>query len=198
MNRVKRLLPLLALSCFLKERIKLADFDNNFERAVDRAFEVDSGEVLNNSSPRHASYLMHKLLQKAIQQKEPVSIVSGALHAEVFEDQSLLTSLQAALKEGIPVRVVSENEVDGGVGNKFASALLDSEVGELLVSKPGQMIYDGDKHLPHFMLVGRKAFRLEIDHDSVTAYGCFNEPKLGERLSKIFDIFFDGLRTQHA
>lgn len=166
------------------ERVDLTDFDKNFELAVDKASKNNSSDVIRNSSPRHASYLMAKLIEKASETNVKVRVVSGRLFSDVFDEHHLMTQATSFVKSGGSISVRVEQEPDPR--SQFVDLLRSHENCSIEVMPNAEQA----PATPHFMLVGDNAFRLETNHESSSAFGCFNNKNVGKTLLSIFEHGF--------
>lgn len=169
--------------------VQVSDFDTNFERAVDLAFDSESSVIISNSSIFHAKYLISKLILKAVKWQEDVKISTGTLNQFVYESPDVLDATKKLLDTGAAVTVIVEDDIEGGATNEFK---------KLISASPKSSIYKKAINSPtngaegmrwsHFTLIGDKAFRLETSHASARAYGCFNNIDYGQKLQNLFEI----------
>lgn len=133
--------------------------------------------VIYNASMEHATIALENLFLVAIEDKQPVKMVSGNLNKAFYE--KLIDQINEVLKNKCAVDLVVLNHEANLTDNGFANAIKKSEYGR--VSQITDTI-----NAPHFCLVGDRCFRIETDHSQTKAAICFNNPEVGKFLEKLF------------
>ncbi len=149
-----------------------------FEEIVEYCSKENSKQVLTNASIAHAHILVARLIKDAAKHKEDIRIVTGCLYKDFYN--GLVDELDAALQNGCVINVVvlkkSPSELDG---NNFVKKLGEYNNAELI------FLDIGADDLPHFIVVGNKRYRLEMDDKQKKAIACFNDEHLGSSLVKL-------------
>jgi hypothetical protein len=130
--------------------------------------------TIPNGSGRQATDMMHELFTMATNQGLEIALFSGELQEAVYEP--LVDDLEKFLapkgRGGTEpkIRVLTEKDPAGLIANPFCEMLSRSPEAEILQASPIA------KPMPHFMLVGLDAYRVEKDHGTMEAVGSFNDP----------------------
>jgi|WetSurSiteA1Bulk_404760.scaffolds.fasta_scaffold67350_2 hypothetical protein len=149
-----------------------------FSKMVSDCRKKESTQIIHNASYEHAKILFNNLIQEAGEKNEDITIVSGELFLDFYE--SLIPDTEKALQKGIKISLAVCNIPENFDTHPFVS----------LLKKYNMSIYkpvEGCVSLPHFIVVGTKRFRLEIDHKQTKAIACFNNEQIGKILKTIFD-----------
>ena len=138
---------------------------DTFERIVRDCARNNSTRVIENASAEHALVLIRTLFETAVRHKEEVRIVSGRLLESFYEE--LVDTARQALDCGVrfSVLVLNGKQLEG---NRFAETMKEHANGSLAV------LEHDEKSLPHFVVVGDRRFRVEIDDERKIATASFN------------------------
>ncbi len=126
--------------------------------------------VIANRFPWQTKMAMSKLLNLAKRDKLPVRLLTGSC-PESFYDESLISQIRDCKQAGCSsIRVLVWQESAKGISPSLA-ALADTGEIELRVSGTNKF---ADK-IPHFLLVGDRAFRQEAAHPPFNRNVVFTE-----------------------
>ena len=150
--------------------------------------------TISNRYPWQARIAAGKLLQIARTNHLPIRVLSGRCH-EGFYDQRLAEQLQLCKETGCSIRFLVWQKSAEGISPALIK-LSESGVIELRVSGTDQF----ESSVPHFILIGDRAFRQEAGHPpfnkdtvfteyepQVPARIDFNDPATGKVLIGMFD-----------
>lgn len=154
--------------------------------------------ILANRFPWQAAMATERLLQHAFQHQLPIRILSGSAPEGFYGDNCAKQFVGCRDVGCTPIRVLVWQETEDGIAPALA-ALADNGVIELKVPKTAA------NSVPHFLLVGDKAFRQEATHprfDRRTKFTAM-EPEVparidfgDERTGLVLKSFFDTLWEQ--
>ena len=162
---------------FLQKDYQINNFDfitdeqKEFQNIVRRHYS-NSNEHISNGSIGNAKVLVNYLFRYSLEKKQDVKIITGSLKEELY---SPFTNLIKEILEKNEVKVISET---GYKTNGFFNKIKNSINGDIKIL---------NKKLPHFSLVGKRAYRLETNDEIKLAIGSFNRSPVGEHLSEIFN-----------
>ncbi|MGV6839306.1 MAG: hypothetical protein ACWA40_03845 [Planktomarina sp.] len=156
---------------------KTLDFDNAYETQVEQARKSKSADILENLAMGHAKVVVLNLFQYAVDHKVDVKIISGTLNEECYDAPVVQLAKKVLLNEN-RIDVLLTEADDDIHENAFA---------QLLNGNPNATLRSIQSDVPHFIVVGETAFRLEKDHDKVEAFLSFNHPETAKILSSRFD-----------
>lgn len=150
---------------------------SEFSKIVADCRKKESTKIIHNASYEHARELFINLIDEARVRKEDVLITSGNLNPDFYG--VLIDDTKEAIKGGVKVKLAVLNPSADIKNNPFANMVL----------KEGGVVYKakGEMKYPHFILVGDKRFRLELDHEQTKAIACFNNPGIGKFLKDNFE-----------
>lgn len=151
---------------------------DSFERTVRDYAKNDRPGVIENASVEHALVLIRILFETAIRHKEEVRIVSGRLFKSFYEE--LVDTARRALDYGVQFSVLVLTSKRQLEGNEFAKLITDHDNGSIAV------IEDGDERLPHFVIVGDRRYRIEIDDERKIAVASFNDDTITPMLLEFY------------
>lgn len=163
-----------------KLRIFATD-EESFEDYVKRCAENEEADSIHNASIRHAKIIIEELFKSAIRNGEDIKIVSGRLLNEFYED--LIEPAREVLKHSRIEIIVLDATKEEMQGNDFFRLVNEHDRGSAIVSRIG----DANAYQAHFVLVGDRRYRIEIDDGKKDAIASFNNETLGELLLKAFD-----------
>jgi hypothetical protein len=146
---------------------------NDFEKLVKKYYEDNSNEQISNGSMDHAKILVRYLFLRAKSKGEDVKIITGTLEKDFY---NLFTPSIKDILNNNKVSIISENTC---VDSAFKQAILNSSNGSIRENSTVS--------LPHFILVGDGAYRLETDDNLKLATASFNRPNIGKFLLDIFN-----------
>lgn len=147
-----------------------------FERIVRDCAKNNSTRVIENASAEHALVLIRTLFETAVRHREEVRVVSGRLLKSFYGE--LAKTARLALDRGVrfSVLVLNGKQLEG---NEFADVMKEHANGSLAVLKRG------DESLPHFVVVGDRRFRVEVDDELKIALASFNNDIIPPMLKDI-------------
>lgn len=146
---------------------------NDFEKLVKKYYDNNSNEQISNGSMEHAKILVGYLFLYAKEKSKNVKIITGTLEKDFY---NLFTPSIKDILNNNKVSIISENTC---VDSDFKRAIEDSS--------NGSIIENNKNSLPHFILVGNAAYRLETDDNIKLAIASFNRPNIGKFLLEIFN-----------
>lgn len=150
---------------------------SEFAKVVAESRKKESPRMIYNASIDHAKLLFTELIQDAIERKEDIRIVSGELNPTFYG--ALTDDATRALDKKITIKLIVLNPDIDLTKNPFVSILLNKG-GEVYKAK-------SKLDMPHYILVGDKRFRLELDHKQAKAVASFNNEGIGKTLKNNFD-----------
>lgn len=150
---------------------------SDFEKLVKKHYEKNSNEQISNGSMDHAKILAQYLFICAKEKRRDIKIITGTLEKNFYE--IFAEPIQDVLKNNT-VSIISEKPCEN---SSFKSAVENSNNGSIKVIKQS----DNTTSLPHFILIGDSAYRLETDDNLKLATASFNRPNVGKFLLKIFN-----------
>lgn len=173
----------------------------DYEELVNRCASGRLDLVITNGSAVHARYLIKKLFDVAEQE---VVIYSGDLaprrncddkEAELFAWPELVSSAKRFVaKKGAVLKIVMQHPCDTSK-HPFIAAITDNErQAEVSIYTPNSEDTLSDIS-DHFMVVDKRAFRLEEDDHNVTATGNFNGPDVAKKLHDAFTNLVEFMET---
>ena len=161
--------------------------DEEFVRTVRRLAKWGNGRIIENASIGHALVLLDLLFDAAKRHKETIRMVSGGLMDKFYS--KLVDKATEAMDAGAEIKVVvtgaSREEM---VDNRFYIAVDEHEQGEIDFRPE----HEEDVATPHFVVVGTKRYRIEVDHEQKRAVASFNDAETGTVLVSIFDSLLSG------
>lgn len=153
---------------------------DDFVELVEKSREKKSSQTIYNASIEHAEVLLKNLFKVAIDNKKDVKIVSGNLNDDFYK--KLVDDARKAFEKGCKVSLIVLNQKVDLKDNAFANAVKNNASGEVLQQTKSTTCF-----LPHFMLVGKDAFRIEKDHEQTKAIASFNDQEIGTVLYESFE-----------
>lgn len=162
-------------------------FRDDFESLVLKARMDESEDVIENASVDHAFVLFDNLISVAAEKREPIKIVSGCLFQEFYN--KLVEKVQSSMDSGSNVRILVADCKEGNkqkTGNKFWEAVDKHKNGEIHLLE--EDFYDA----PHFIVVGDKRFRIELDDKKRKAFASFNNAVVARSLVNLHDRLWAG------
>ncbi len=148
----------------------------DFENTVKKHYP-NSNETISNGSLEHAKILAKYLFRYAKEKGQDIRIITGVLDKDFYELFSV------TIKEILinnKVSIISEKQYQK---SNFADEINSSKNGNIRVIAKSDKI----KSLPHFILVGECAYRLETNDNLKLATASFNRPGVGNFLLDIFN-----------
>ena len=181
-----------------------SDDESQYFDLVDRVCRREKALHISNSHPRHAVYLIYKLLASA---EREVRLFSGKLTRSigdvgVFENEALAkaacellsrpdTKLQIAVQDPL-----HDTETPGD--HPFIQRILSCEArqGGLELRRCSAKTVGWLKQediLMHWMTMDDRAYRLETDVENVKAHADFGDKQMTASLNRLFDQAIFGL-----
>ncbi len=176
-----------------------SDEQRGYFELVDGSLGDSANAIISNGKPEHAVFLIHRFLSNA---KESVRLFSGRLSrayggVEVYGDAHVADAAAAALKSGVAVRIVLEEEMDAEDGDpenhplvRLARGMEEAGTlaGSLEIHRASEPAREFLSDFPyHWMTMDGSAYRLETETDKATAHVNFGDPDMVSSLSEIFD-----------
>ena len=158
--------------------------DKEYREYVDRQFSEACGQEFSNHSILHAWYIFKKILEYARNHKQEVMLISGRLRMDFYD--ALLKHFRDTLEEGVRVRALVVNTVDGGKENQLAQALIRHKQGGLYEIDEAEVALS--QHL--IVCANGGAYRLEMDHDRARATVAFGNTDFGLKIARVVDGLF--------
>jgi len=155
---------------------------DDFRKLVKKHYRQNSSESISNGSIEHAKVLAKYLFRFANEENKEVRITTGSLEKDFYEN---FTEIIQKILHNNKVLIISENTCDTST---FKEAVTASKNGSIQVFKPEKNAQI--QSLPHFILVGDSAYRLETNDKLKIATASFNRPSVGEFLKSIFQAIY--------
>lgn len=136
-----------------------------FQR-VDTFFENEVGDQFKNGNAAHAVYLIAKFFQKAA---DEVRIFSGSLTkrasngVQIYENPNLIEAAQEFSRKGGEIRIVVENDIDGGKQeHPLVQSLWNEERCHIVKARGDTISFLRERNfLHHMMVMDATAWRVE-------------------------------------
>lgn len=150
---------------------------DSFERIVRDCAKNNRSTVIENASQEHALILIRVLFETAMRHKEEVRIVSGSLLKPFYEKpvDTARKALDSGVRFSVLVRTGKQLE-----GNGFANLMKEHINGSI------DTLEHDDKG-PHFVVVGDRRYRVEMDDKRKIALASFNDDTIAPLLLKLHD-----------
>lgn len=148
----------------------------DFEDIVKKHYP-NSSESISNGSLEHAKILAKYLFRYAKEKNQDIRIITGVLEKDFYE---LFSTIIKEILINNKVSIISEKNYQE---SKFIDEINNSKNGNIKVISES----DNIESLPHFILVGDCAYRLETDDNLKLATASFNRPGVGMFLLDIFN-----------
>lgn len=149
----------------MKQALVRSTGSEDFARMVKHYADTDSTEVIENASMEHALILVRYLFIKASQKSKEVRIVSGRLF-EPFYSRLIDTIGQVLEKSKVVVLILAADQIKG---NSFVNRVKEHPNGKVGVLDMAPDL------LSHFVVVGDRSYRIEMDDERKMAHACFND-----------------------
>ena len=146
----------------------------DYEKKVKKHYDSMSSSEIDNGSIEHAKIVVKYLFKMAEEKKLDVKIATGCLDGAFYSN--FTESAKNILKNN-KISIISHDEPDESI---FKTLISESENASLLTA--GNKVMS----LPHFILVGDKAYRIEEDNMLMTARASFNRESIGSFLASFF------------
>ncbi|MBI5921928.1 MAG: hypothetical protein HY847_09760 [Betaproteobacteria bacterium] len=165
--------------------------DLEYDRFVERLAKAEDPRTISNSSTRHALSILRAIFRHA---KRSVSIFSGKLDPNVFNDDELLRTAENFQKGGGSLRVLLQDQALSK--NDASKLLLQLAAQSSDVNDASCMVKQVTSEHPfadakcHFVVADGKAYRIETDIVKHIAVGSFMDEKSATALTEIFDKAF--------
>lgn len=164
----------------------MGEIATEFQDLVNMCYKTRSPRLISNMSFAHAHVLIEKLFRLARDRKQDVRIITGSLNDEFYSEHA--SDVTNFLSDGAgKLEVIVVDPRWNATNNRFAKAAVDGKGTLLKVRQRTSMV-----GVPHFLLVGKEAFRVERDPEQVQAVASFFSPDFAAFLHNIFTE----LRTQ--
>jgi hypothetical protein len=168
---------------------------DKYKKAIKFYAEHNENFEFGNKNAAHASIVVSQLFQFA---EEEVLIYSGSLNSDVTSDENLIEKLSLYLNTDRKLSIVLDNlpalENQSIILKKIIAKAEYSNQVQLVEDKDNAfanslkvLFKDGKSH--HFMVVDKKAYRIETDEEKYEAFGNFNDEKIATLLYNSFKSF---------
>ena len=177
-----------------------SDIEKLYFVRVDKFFARKVGDQFTNGNAAHAVYLITKFFEEAANE---VRIFSGSLTrrasngVQIYENPNLIGAVEDFLRRGGELRIVVQNEIDGGMyEHPLVKDFLNKDRYRLVrASERAISFLKEQKFLHHMMVMDEDAWRLEtrtrLDGDgslrSVEAIVSAFDKKSANSLKTLFD-----------
>lgn len=171
-----------------------------FERVND-FFVRKVGDQFTNGDAVHAVYLIAKFLKEAVRE---VRIFSGSLTkqasngVQIYENPNLIGAAKEFLSKGGELRIVVQNDIDGGQQeHPLVQKLLNEERCRIVTASEDSISFLREQDfLHHMMVMDAEAWRLETETHlddrgslkSVQAFVSVFDEKGARSLKDLFDV----------
>lgn len=167
-----------------------------YRQKMEMAAREDSSQLLGNRFPWQTRIAVEQLLKKAAETNQDVCLLSGSAPEGFFNEQ-IIGLLNKCLASGCRIKIVAWSETEDVIAPALKTWARENRL------KNVELRFSGTKKLedriPHFLLVGDKAYRQESPHASfqdvsftestpqIPARICFNDPETGASLKSLFE-----------
>lgn len=162
---------------------------------IERLDELDSPELINNSSTEHAIPLVAKLFARG---RKEILVFTGSLDPKIYAQKPVIDALGVFLvgrsgklsvliqKDATEVSdatiATSESGLISALRSEYGSDVVDSNI---TVRRVCDRTRKAAKQ--HFLVVDNKGFRFEPDNTKHEAVASFNMPKVANGLTETFN-----------
>ena len=144
-----------------------------FRYMVQRFIEMESPNLIQNSSPEHARILLEEMFLHA---KTSAYVYCGCISDKVWGGEDLATAVRTAIERGVKVRFIVQHPEKIPAGSAVA-AVLRQHGEDMIHSSTLFATWDS-----HFAVFDEKMFRFEKRDDDKTAIACVNGPDTARKL----------------
>jgi hypothetical protein len=149
-----------------------------YREGVEMLMKLASDKSISNSEPAHAAILFEIFFKYA---SDHVRIFCNKLSRAVFNDSALVREAGWALKRGVKVSVMVQQEhVEESA---FLELLTKGKVPVLRASEPAKL------STYNFAVMDDRSVRLEIDRTKCEAQARMHTPDLATALARRFDLW---------
>jgi hypothetical protein len=175
----------------------------SYYELVDRCALASTNTNISNAMPEHARYLIDKMCSLAT---KSIRLYTGRLRKEVrdqkiYADAGVINAFVEALARKVDVRVLIEHRDAELADHPLFVAVkrsYEETAGKPDVERPSQLFYgfiaDETREFlkdqginTHFLVIDRKAYRLEKEHPGARAIANFGNPTRAMTLFRFFD-----------
>jgi hypothetical protein len=135
---------------------------------------------ISNASIEHAYVLFENLLTLAIDNKQPVKIVTGCLEEPFYKN--IANKIKDVLDSGNRVDIIVLCSKDKIQDKSLAKMVSEHKNGSVKILSTEEAY-----HQQHFILVGDRSYRIEFSDEDKIAEANFNNELVGEFLQYQFD-----------
>lgn len=156
---------------------------DEFEKLVSKCQRHKINRDIENSAWVHALTLFKYLLKEAAENSHKVSIVTGSLNNDFYNELYDLSKeyLSKLRENNIPISIIILKDNKGELSlksNKFAEFVEEDS--------KNSISYTENVKMPHFILIGNDCYRFETDHEHTKAFANFNDTATGKILENMF------------
>lgn len=171
--------------------------EQQYYKSIDECAALATNQMIENSLPVHAKYLMTKMLSYA---NNRIRLFSGTLcqqkadgsgHDEqIYGSEELIAAAIDFLSRGKnDLCILVEHDIDGGVDSHpliqaFKTMTLRKGTVEVRCLKDVEL---GNKRIPHFMIMDERAYRIEYDDKETKALANFGDFSRAKQWADYFD-----------
>ncbi len=186
-----------------KRNMELGPPDREFVELVKHHRRRKSSKPIFNASFSHALVLVKQLLECAVEEGEPIKIISGNFEGDFYKSLDGVFKDVANMKLNDNFKGVANMEIivlnphyEDTAGKKdYLNELeINTKDNSMVKIIKAKNIKFSDYR--HFILVGTNKYRLETDHDSAKATASFNDFEVGTILLKYFENLKSKLTTK--
>lgn len=162
--------------------------DNVFYRqAIEQLAENKKNEQFFNSNAEHARIVLSTIFRYA---EQTVDVYCGGVDSVVSGQQEYLDAMESFLKRNGKLRILFVEKEDDSTKDLPLRKLVDQFPGQVVMKLSGVRYCVKNKPI-HFTVADQKSYRLETDIEKRMAFGNFNDPDWGEKLTNLFDEAFN-------
>lgn len=144
-----------------------------FRYMVRRFIEMESPNLIQNSSPAHARILLEEMFANA---RESAYVYCGCISDTVWGGEELAAAIRAAIGRGVTVRFIVQHPEKIPEGSAVAAVLRQHGAG-MIHSSALFATWNS-----HFAVFDEKMYRFEKRDDDKTAIACVNGPDTARKL----------------
>ena len=152
---------------------------SEYRKAVQRLFDSGSPDLINNSSPRHASILLEEMIRHT---QSYFYAFAGRMNPEVWNVR-VMAALDAASRRGVLIRLLVERECE-----PLKIGIMPPTLQYAISRCPEDLI---KQNIAHCAVGDGKSMRLEMDASTKTAVFAANNTELATSVTALLTRLFN-------
>lgn len=150
-----------------------------YRKAVQRLFDAESSDLINNSSPRHASILLEEMIRHA---QSYFYAFAGCMNPNVWTVR-VMAALDAASRRGVLIRLLVERECE-----PLKLGIMPSTLQYAVSRCPEDLI---KQKIAHCAVGDGKSMRIEMNATTKTAVFAANNAELATSVTALLTRMFN-------